>query len=70
MVSHPNYTSNKPKKNKVKHESMLKKLVKRLEEIDLLIDTIALGSTKYMVTVFFLCAFFLFLNFLKIIFII
>ncbi|KAK6627172.1 hypothetical protein RUM44_009649 [Polyplax serrata] len=48
LVSHPNYTSNKPKKNKVKHESMLKKLVKRLEEIDLLIDTIALGSTKYM----------------------
>lgn len=49
LITHPSYTSAESKKSKLIHEKMLKQVVKKLTDIGLVTDTIALGHTKFMV---------------------
>lgn len=46
LVTHPNYTSKNTKKN---HNSVLKKIVSKLENSGLVTETLSLGDTKFMV---------------------
>ena len=49
LLTHPDFTSNSKSKDKKKHTTHLKSVVKHLEEIKLITDTISQGESKFMV---------------------